>query len=855
MAMQRDISQAQIALMIDGKVVSDFVVLRYKGSEGLSQLYRFEIEVASLDGDVSLDTIVGKSACITANSINDTRWFHGVVSRFEMVSQGPEYTYYRIELVPELWLLTHRYNNRIFQDKTVNEIITEVFTEAGIANDRFKLAEISTQKREYCVQYRETDYNFVARLLEEEGAWWFFEHTKDSHVFQTGTSTGDYTAITGTSKLPFHSASGLNVGDDDHVNRFRLGQSIRPGAVTLNDFDLEKPELNLEAQSQAARDKNLEFYDYPGEYRTKGDGTTYAGKRLEEFQAQRVVGVGQSNCQRLAPGKTFELIEHPSATRNSEYLITKVTHEGHQSGGAMSEGASQNLSILDAASQQSIRTAQRDDNENVRKMADALLRIANGVASGDPTARRELTHWLFHAGQVSRDLGAIAVALGGDPMQGLTIPNLLDDEPSGSASDASRPMYGCRFECIAADTEFRPPRVTPWPVMRGSQTAIVVGPSGEEIYTDVHGRVKVLFHWDRLGKPDEHASCWIRVAQGWAGGGYGMFFLPRVGHEVIVDFLEGDPDRPIITGCVYNGQHPPPYPLPAEKTKSVIRTNSSKGGGGNNEIRFEDNKGCEQLFVQAQKDHDVRVKNISKEWIGASRHLIVCADQREEVAKDKHAKVKGDFLEQVEGNTNLTIDGDRADKVAGNAGQTVEGDLGIMVGGEKGLEVGGDFNTLVGGSMTAEAGSDVHLKSGQNIAAESGMEVHIKAGMKVIIEAGVQISLVVGGNFIDIGPAGVSIKGTMVMINSGGAAGSGSGCSPVAPLPPVEPDPPEEPSVADKSDPGKDEFERPTYKVQSPQARALVQAAEVGEPFCEKCEEAKKKQEQQSDDQSDSGGQ
>lgn len=848
MAMERDLSQAQIALMIDGKAVGDFIVLRYKGTEGLCQLYRFEIEVASLDGDVVLDTIVGKSACITANSSTGTRWFHGVVSRFEMTDQGPAYSYYRIELVPEMWLLTHRYNSRIFQDKSVNDIITKVFEDAGIANDRFKLASLSGPTREYCVQYRETDYNFISRLLEEEGAWWYFEHAADSHVFKTGANTSEYVAIEGEANLPFHAPSGLAGGGDEHVSRFRLGQSIRPGAVTLIDFDFEKPELNLATESRGERDTQLEFYDYPGEYKVKADGDGYAGKRLEEFQAQRVVGVGESNSHRMAPGRTFELIEHPSASRNGKYLVTRVTHEGNQSGGAASDGVSKNQNVLDAASQESLRIAQQDDNENVKAMANALLCIANAVSSGDPAARRELTHWLFHAGQVSRDLGSIAVALGGDPMRALSIPNLLDDEPESDSSAFSRPMYGCRFECIPGETAYRPPRVTPWPVMRGSQTASVVGPAGEEIYTDEHGRVKVLFHWDRIGKPDEHASCWIRVAQGWAGGNYGMFFLPRVGHEVIVDFLEGDPDRPIITGCVYNGQHPPPYPLPAEKTKSVIRTNSSKGGGGNNEIRFEDNKGSEQLFIQAQKDHDVRVKNISKEWIGASRHLIVGENQREEIAKDKDIKVSGDFREQVEGNANLTIDGDHAIKVAGSEGQTVAGDLGIKVEGEKGLEVTGDFNTKSDGSITSEAGSDVHIKGGANIAVEGGSEVHIKGGMKVIVEAGMQISLVVGGNFIDIGPAGVAIKGTMVMINSGGAAGSGSGCSPVAPLPPVEPDPPEEPAVADKSDPGKDEFERPTYEVQSPQARALVQAAETGEPFCEKCEEAKKKQEQQDDD-------
>ncbi len=849
MAMQRDLSTAQIALMVDGKTAGDLVVLRFKGSEGLCQLYRFEIEVESDDHAIDLDSIVGKSACLTTNAPQGTRHFHGVVSRFELKDRGLDKSYYRLELVPELWLLTHRYNSRIFQEKTVNEIVQAVLEDAGIANDRFSLAESSAPARDYCVQYRETDYNFIARLLEEEGTWWYFEHTAESHVFKTASKTDHYTAIEGEdAALPFQPPSGMTATETEFISRFRLGQSIRPGSVTLVDFDFAKPELKLEGTGQASRDTNLEHYDYPGEYKTVAEGNRYAATRSEEFQAQRVVGVGESNCHRLAPGRKFDLADHPTSSLNSQYLVTKITYEGHQSGSIATDTASSPHGVLDAGAQNALQSARQDENENIRRLADALLGIAGRLDQGDPSARRELTHWLFHAGQMSRDLAAVATALGADPTRALTVPNMLDDEDPSAMIAPNRPMFACRFECIPAATTFRPPRITPWPVMRGSQTAVVVGPSGEEIYTDEHGRVKVLFHWDRIGAPDQNASCWIRVAQGWAGGNYGMFFLPRIGHEVIVDFLEGDPDKPIVTGCVYNGQHPPPYPLPAEKTKSVIRTNSSTGGGGNNEIRFEDNAGSEQLFIQAQKDFDVRVKETSKEWIGSSRHLVVNDEQREEVAADKHVKVKGDFLEQVEGNANLTVDGDHAIKVAGSAGQTVSGDLGIKVDGETGLDVAGDFNTAVGGSMTSEASTDIHAKAGSNIGMEGGQEVHINGGMKVIIEAGTQLSLVVGGNFIDIGPAGVAIKGTMVMINSGGAAGTGSGCSPVAPLAPVEPDPPEEPSVADESDPGQDEFERPTYEVQTPQARALVQAAETGEPFCEKCEEAQQQQEQQAAD-------
>jgi type VI secretion system secreted protein VgrG len=345
--------------------------------------------------------------------------------------------------------------------------------------------------------------------------------------------------------------------------------------------------------------------------------------------------------------------------------------------------------------------------------------------------------------------------------------------------DKSDISYSNRFTCIPFDVPFRPTRLTPKPVVHGSQTAIVVGPKGDEIYTEEHGRVKVQFHWDREGKNDENSSCWIRVAQLWAGINWGAMYIPRIGHEVIIEFLEGDPDRPIITGRVYHGMNKPPYPLPGEKTKSTIKSNSSLGGGGFNEFRFEDKKGSEQVFIHAEKQQDNRVKQDSLEWIGNERHLIVTKDQLEKVGGDKH------------------------------------------------LEVTGDQNEKIGGTVSLTIGQDLQQKVGAKHALDAGQEIHLKAGMKVIIDAGTQISLVAGGSFIDIGPGGVTIKGTMVLINSGGAAGSGSGCSPDTPKPPKE---------ADKAEPGK------VSKAQGgsssaappgPQAAALKSAAQSGAPFCD----------------------
>jgi type VI secretion system secreted protein VgrG len=314
------------------------------------------------------------------------------------------------------------------------------------------------------------------------------------------------------------------------------------------------------------------------------------------------------------------------------------------------------------------------------------------------------------------------------------------DFRSGTGFSQADFHYRNCFECIPHSTPFRPARITPHPVVQGSQTAVVVGPAGEEVFVDQYGRVKVQFHWDRKGKKDENSSCWIRVAQNWAGKQWGAIFTPRVGQEVVVDFLEGDPDQPIITGRVYNAEQVTPYKLPDEKTKSTIKSNSSKGGGGYNELRFEDAKGKEQVFIHAERNQDIRIKNDLYETVGAASHRKVGEDHLEEIGGDLHLAVKGDQNEKVDGTVSLN------------------------------------------------AGVGYQAKVGTNYALDAGTEVHVKAGMNLVIESGTMLTLKVGGNFININPAGVFVSGTMVMINSGGSAGSGSGASPQDPKPPTEAD-------------------------------------------------------------------
>jgi type VI secretion system secreted protein VgrG len=368
-------------------------------------------------------------------------------------------------------------------------------------------------------------------------------------------------------------------------------------------------------------------------------------------------------------------------------------------------------------------------------------------------------------------------------------------------------FFNCHFTAIPSSTQYRPVRATPKPVIQGIQTATVVGPSGEEIHTDKYGRVKVQFHWDRYGKSDENSSCWVRVAQASAGKKWGAIYIPRMGQEVVVEFLEGDPDRPLITGSVYNDEQQVPYDLPTEKTKSTLKSNSSKGGVGFNEIRLEDKKDKEQVFIHAERNMDVRVKNDSMERVIGNRHLIAGwekdgskgGDQREMVYKNKHLKVHADHVEHIGGNMQLLVGG--VDSGEGNQDVVLKGTRKESIDKDSHLHVKGKRKEKVDGDQSFTVGGDQQEKVGKKHAVDAGQEIHLKAGMKVIIEAGMQLTLKGPGGFVDIGPAGVTISGTMVLINSGGAAGSGSGSSPDAPEDAKEAAP-TEPAKADNAQSG-----------------------------------------------------
>ena len=751
---------------------ADALVLnRFTARERISGLFEIEADLASEDGAADFSQVVGHNATIRLElGEKGTRYFNGYVSRLRQMGHHQRYARYRATLVPWFWFLTRTADCRVFQRKSTLEIAEEIFNGSRFGSEFWSpRTSESYQKRRYCVQYRETDFNFVSRLLESEGIYYWFDHSNGRHRLVLADRLGASQPAPGYATLEYQELVQGPAIEREVITEWSLEKAVQPAQYDLKDFDFKKPSDPLKGKHEISRPHGMArfpVYDYPGEYFEAGEADRHARLRLEELQAQHEVLHGSTSAMGLAAGGVFELQKHPRSDQNRKYLITELT----------------------------------------------LTADAGEFASG------------------------------------------------GSGEE----FYVCSFTAIPSTTPFRAARVTPKPVVQGVQTATVVGPKGEEIHTDKYGRVKVQFHWDRYGKADEDSSCWVRVSQDWAGKKWGALYLPRIGQEVIVEFLEGDPDRPIITGRVYNAEAMPPYDLPAEKTKSTLKSNSSKGGQGFNEIRFEDNKGKEQIFVHAEKNEDIRVKNDALEWIGNERHLIVKKDQLEKVEGDKHSKVKGDRLSKTEGDVGDTIKGGHLVAIDGDAQRKVKGKQSEKIDGDVSLKVGMNLNTEAGQKISIKSGMDFHGKAGMNYAMDAGMAVHIKGGMTVVIEAGMQLSLKVGGNFVDINPGGVFITGTMVMINSGGAAGSGSGSSPTAPAAPEAPDPPKDAKEADDAKSGEKTEAKASAPPQnnaatpdsvkvgdyspppppppappSPAAQVLTQAAQDGTPFCEQCERAK----------------
>ena len=633
-------TQGQRFIAVDTPLGADRLLLRsFSGAEGISKLFHFQLDMLSEDFNISFDDIVGQNVTVSVKLADGSseRYFNGFVSRFAQLPGEDRLARYQADVVPWMWFLTRTANCRIFQNQNVPDIVQQVFKDFGFQDFEVRV-QGTYDPWEYCVQYRETACNFILRLLEQEGIFFFFRHEKGKHVLVLADKPSAHQPCPSAAKVKYEHVVGAGYNrDDDVILRWRYQQELRPGKYALRDYNFETPSTSLLANINSTinqgGNQKYEIFDYPGEYEKRSQGDTQSKLRIEEQELPHEVVRGDGTCRAFSSGFRFELSEHERQDQNVQYVLTEVTHSAH---------------------------------------------------SGS-----------FH----SRKSG-----------EGAT--------------------YSNSFTCTPLAVPFRPPRVTAKHLVQGPQTAVVVGPSGEEIYTDKYGRVKVQFHWDREGKNNEKSSCWIRASQPWAGKQWGGVWNPRIGQEVIVDFLEGDPDRPIITGRVYNAEQMPPWNLPGLQNISGIKSNSTKGGGGYNEYSMDDTKGKELIVTHAQKDMKTFVLHDSREAIGNDRELNVKHNQTEVVGGDKHSTVEGEHRQEVDGAWSLTVGGARDEKV------------------------------------------------GTNFAVEAGQEIHLKAGMKVVIEAGAQVTLKGAGGFVDVGPSGVTIQGTMVLINSGGAAGSGGGANP-----------------------------------------------------------------------------
>jgi type VI secretion system secreted protein VgrG len=685
-------TQAYRELEIITPLGVDVLLLRsFTFHEQLGQMFSLELEVLSTDISIDFEDLLGQN--ITARMDMNRhkgkiRFFNGQITQLSQVEHTRGFATYRLTVSPWLWFLTRTSDCRIFQNKTVPDIVTEVFNLHGYTDYKKRLTS-NYRTWEYCVQYRETDFNFVSRLMEQEGIYYFFEHENGKHTLILCDAPSAHKPIPDYETIPFYPPDDTVVRDEDYINSWSINKGIQPGTYALEDYNFKKPMADLSAQSiktEGHEADDFEIFDYPGEYTNSGEGNTYAKIRLEELHAGYEKKQGSSNTRGLFAGGLFNLKKFHRKDQNRQYLVTSVSH-----------------------------TAQQD---------------------------------LF---------------------------------TSGNNSDGN--IYNNSFTVIKSDRKFRSPRTTPKPTIQGLQTATVVGKKGEEIDTDEYGRVKCQFRWDRYSKADENSSCWIRVAHSWAGNQWGTMYLPRIGQEVIVEFLEGDPDRPLITGQVYNKDNKPPYDLPAKKNISGIKTRSTKGGGGFNEITMDDTKGKEQIFIHAEKQYDQRTKKDHLTWVGKNQHHIV----------------KGTYFDNVNGDRHQTI--------------------------------GGELNYFVKDTLSIDVKEDIHQKATKNYAHESGDNIHLKAGKNVVIEASTKLTLKVGGNFITIDSGAVTVKGSMVKINSGGSAGSGGGASPEKAKLPKEADnrkPPKKMKTKGKKHKKKSHSINPTVMV-------LRGAAKSGTPFCEIC--------------------
>lgn len=644
-----------------------------RGRETLGRLFSYEVDLLSSDDSIDLSKLLGQAATVALERpLAQVREFNGIVTEFALVGEHGNYARYRATLRPWLWFLSQNRNCHIFQRATVPDIVKELIQPRGFGDVDDSALQGHYQPWEFLVQYRESDFNFISRILEQEGIYYFFKHESGKHTMVLADSANAHHTAKGNETVPFFPPSERERREQDHVDSWILSRQIRQGHVTLRDFNFTYPtpfsgEKNAPFPEHGA---NLELFDYPAEINVKEADdapkatTALAEIRLEEHQADYETVRAGGPVRGLMAGSKFTLADYPRDDQNKEYLVVSASYE--------------------------IRVAEYESNV---------------VEDKDPSFRLEL-----------------------------------------SAIDAKRP--------------YRAPRITRKPVVEGPQTATVVGDPNQEIWTDEYGRVQVQFHWDRLGKRDQNSSCYVRVSQAWAGEGWGSMHIPRLKQEVIVDFLEGDPDRPIITGRVYNKDNPAPYPK--NPTQSGFKSHSTpKGGADNfNEIRFEDKKGEEELHIQAEKDMSTLIKH----------------DRTTTILRNDTLNITGDQFIHIHGNLSMTVDG-VTDSKNPDKGKPVKSSLGvtgahridasdtidIQAPNKITLTVGGSSITITPGSITLSAG-------GSTVAIDANVFAHSSKDTSMMLDANGFIKSSGGASMMLDANACVQSSGKSQMLLDGDAA-------------------------------------------------------------------------------------
>jgi type VI secretion system secreted protein VgrG len=655
------------------------------GHDQLGDLFQYNLTLLSENGNIAVDDILGTSLTVRIGALKDPRYFNGVVTQFSIAGNVGRFAAYHAVLRPSLWLLSRTTDSRFFKDMTVPAIVKQICKKYGVlVNDTLAGSYASLP---YIVQYRESDLDFVIRLMEHHGITFYFKHTKSEHYLVLADANSSHPVL--KHPIEYHFPENLTPQGEDVVFSWSVTGEIQASEQVVNEFDYERFSPSKSKALQITKKSKppykldrYQHFDYPGDYITVATGTTIDRAHVDRLEGQTQEVRASSNVWIFESGKEFELTLHPRNDQNTKYFITRAEYD------------------IDAG---------------------FYVTGAHGTESSE-----------YH--------------------------------------------FFCDIRAVEAKVVYLPPRTKTKPVVRGPQTAVVLGPPGEEIHTDDLGRIKVRFHWERasghtrgadgVGNSFDHGerSCWVRVAQTWAGKAWGSVFIPRIGQEVVVSFLEGDPDRPLVTGSVYNSDNAPALRLPKHKTRSTIKSNSSKGGRGYNEFRFEDKTGAEQVFTHAEKDLESYVKNDTLEWVGNDRHLIVKKDQFEKIEGNQNLTVRGNKREAITGDSSVRIRGDRKEKVTGKS------------------------------SFKA---AQQHSKALLDLSLEAGTTAHVKAGTVLVLEAQTLITLKVGGIALNITPAGIFVSSMPIPNQQCGTIANAEAvaCAALALL--DNPDAPEAPKLAD----------------------------------------------------------